>query len=224
MPSLLQRGACTSRRARRVAPAALVCAGVAAFHGAPRDAAAQSPTWEIAGAVGAGFRGERGHTLGGARFEGALRRVPGPATARSLTVEFGAAIAQITAHDGPTGDGPNVKENSAELFVRAERLFLSGNTWRVDGSLAPVISVSMGCTAGGSFARDQAGYGDTRCTNDFAKKATVRPGASARITAAARGPRVSAIAGVDATVGTVAAGNTVGMNVFIGFRAPLSTP
>ncbi|MEA3245279.1 MAG: hypothetical protein U9Q74_03890 [Gemmatimonadota bacterium] len=222
MPSPLQRGACAWGRARVAAAAGTIACAIACY-AVPESALAQSPTWEVAGAVGAGFRAERGHTLGGARLEGALRRVPTVAGMSGTTLAFGAAIAQITAHQGPTGDGPNIKENSAELFVRAERALFSGTAWRVDGSLAPVLSISMGCSAGGSFAGDQVGYGDAQCTNAFAKKANVRPGASARLTASARGPRVSAIGGVDATVGTVAAGNTVALSVFVGFRAPLSS-
>lgn len=222
MPSPLQRGA--SRRGRaRAAAVILTFAAIMALGLVPRAARSQSPTWELAGAVGAGFRSERDHTLGGARFEGALRRLPTAAGTSGTTLEFGAAVAQITARQGPTGDGPSVKENSAELFVRAERALLAGNAWRLDGSLAPVLSISMGCSAGGSFAGDKAGYGDAQCTNAFAKKANVRPGASARFTASARGPRVSAIGGVDVTVGTVAAGNSVALSVFVGFRAPLSS-
>lgn len=222
MQSRLQRGSRGPRRVR-VGVAVVALATSATTGLIPRTTGAQSPAWELAGAVGAGFRAERGHTLGGARFEGALRRVPAGGLTTGTTIEVGAAIAQITAHHGPTGNGPNVKENSVELFVRAERAFLSSGTWRLDGSLAPVLSISMGCSAGGSFAGDRLGYGDAECTNAFANKATVRPGASARLTASTHGRRASVIGGVDATVGTVAAGNTVALGVFVGFRAPLSS-
>lgn len=216
-PSRFTRGRSLTRRiAARIAFAPALCAAVAG------PAAAQTRTWELGGAIGAGFRAERGHTLGGARFEGSLRRVPSVSDTSGTTLEFGAALAQITAHQGPRGDGPNVKENSAELFVRFERPLFWGDAWRLDASLAPVLAIAMGCTAGGSFVNDTAGYGGAGCTNGFATSGTVRPGASARLTAAARGPRASVIAGVDASAGTVAAGNAIGLSVFIGFRALLS--
>jgi hypothetical protein len=183
-------------------------------------AAAQSPSnsWELSANVGAGFRSERGHLLGGARLGAALSK---PIGASERRFELGLGYAQITAHEGPTGDGANIKENSFELGAMGEWPLLTAGKARIAGAIGPVMAYSMGCTAGGSYAGDQAGYGDAPCTNDFAEKGNVRFGGTARATVEFRGDRASFVIGALTSAGTVAAGDAFAWGSFIGFRAPL---
>jgi hypothetical protein len=189
----------------------------------PRRAQGQGPPatahWDVAAAVGAGFRSERGHTIGGGRFEAAARH--GWGSSGETWFEFGGAVAQITAHEGADGNGANVKENSVELLARVDRRLLHRAAWSVDGSLGPVISIAAGCQGGGTFAADTAGGRGIRCTNDFANKGRVRPGAAARITSEIRGANAAFTAGVELAMGTVAAGDGIGAAAMIGFRARL---
>jgi hypothetical protein len=182
-------------------------------------AAAQAPStsWEVSGHVGAGFRVERGHTLGGARLGAALGK---PIGSNERRIELGLNYAQVTAHEGPTGDGANIKENSFELGAMGELPLFTAGPARFAGALGPVMSYSMGCTAGGSYADDR-GYGEAPCTNDFAEKGNVRFGGTARATVEFRGNRASFIVGALASAGTVAAGDSFAYGVFLGFRAPL---
>lgn len=181
-------------------------------------AQAPSTAWELSGNVGVALRAERGHTIGGARFGVALGKPLGGSARR---IEIGLGYAQITAHDGPTGDGANIKENSFELSGLAEWPLFSVGGARVAGAIGPVAALSMGCTAGGSGAGDYAGYGEAACTNGFAKKGNVRFGGTGRLTLEFRGDRASLIVGGLGSAGTIAAGSTVAYGALVGFRAAL---
>jgi hypothetical protein len=174
--------------------------------------------WELSGHVGAGFRSERGHLLGGARFAAALSK---PLGASERRFELGLGYAQITAHEGPTGDGANIKENSVESSVMLELPIVAAGKLRLAGALGPALAYSMGCTSGGSYAGDRAGYGNAPCTNAFAEKGKVRVGGNGRLAMELRGNRASLILGALGGVGTVAAGDSFAWGGFVGFRAPL---
>lgn len=178
--------------------------------------AAGPARWEVAAGVGAGFRSERGRTLVGVRLEGGVRRPLG--SAGDSWVEFGAGYAQVTAHLGAKGDGPDVKENSFEFVSRVERALVGNGAWRLTGAAGPVASVSSGCAAGGSSGTT---YGDASCTNDFAKKGNVRIGGAARLTSEWRGSKAAFVAGAELSAGTIAAGNAASLAIIVGFRAAL---
>ncbi len=182
-------------------------------------AAAQAPSshWEISGNVGAGFRKERGHLLGGARLGAALSKSIDGSERR---VEFGLGYAQLTAHEGPTGDGANVKENSIEMSVMGEWPLYAGGGAHISAALGPVLAYSVGCTHGGDFDADEIGYSGA-CTNEFARAGNVRVGGTARLTTEFRAARGSLIIGAIASAGTIAAGNALGLAGVIGFRAAL---
>jgi hypothetical protein len=204
-----------------IRPPVLLTAGLAlaasALGASALDAQSTSP-WELSANVGAGFRSERGRLIGGARLGAALGRPVGGGERR---IEIGLGYVQVTAHEGPTGDGANIKENSVELGAMGEWPLFSAGKARFAGALGPMVAYSMGCTAGGDYAGDNAGYGAAPCTNDFADKGTVRVGGNGRVTMEIRGARASLIVGALGGVGTVAAGDAFTWGGFVGFRAAL---
>jgi hypothetical protein len=182
-------------------------------------AAAQSGGWQLAASLGAGFRAERGHTIGGARLEAGLRRPVGAANRR---LELSLGLAQVTAHHGVTGDSGNVKENSVEAAALGELRVAgpaAGGRYNLTLAAGPVMAVSVGCTAGGSFAGDKLGYGGSACTNAFARAGSVRLGGMVRVANEVRFTNAALTVGAATFVNTIASGNTAGYAVFVGLRA-----
>lgn len=143
--------------------------------------------------------------------------------ADGTAIEPGVAVVQVTSRGGPFADGRNIKENSTEAFIRFGRTMFAGKALRLDGSLAPVVSASLGCAGGGTFQADTGGaYGAVQCRNSFARRSTIRPGLAVRLVIADGrvGHHLPLIAGLDASVGTVAAGRSAAIAIFAGFRAP----
>ncbi|MCC7196334.1 MAG: hypothetical protein IT356_12335 [Gemmatimonadaceae bacterium] len=177
--------------------------------------------WQASGIIGASARAEDGRALLGVRIEAGFRRVP---LADGIAIEPGVAVVQVTSRGGSFAGGRNIKENSTEAFIRFGRTVLAGNALRLDGSVAPVISASLGCAGGGTFQADTGGtYGTVQCRNSFARKSTIRPGLALRLVIADGSGRrhpLPLIAGLDASVGTVAAGRSAAITIFAGFRAP----
>src|SRR5437868_2741614 len=104
------------------------------------QASSNPSPWEISGNLGAEFRKERGHLIGGARLGAALSKPLGGGERR---IELGLGLAQVINHAGPTGNGDDVKENSVELTALGEWPLVAAGKVHLAGAIGPVVSVAF---------------------------------------------------------------------------------
>jgi hypothetical protein len=169
---------------------------------------------EVAGRLGGRVRFERGETLVGAGFEGAIAPRPHGAVRWELAL----ALAQMTAHLPVTGGHKNVRENSLELAARVERAIAGPSGRRIVGGLGVVLGTGLGCMGGGNYAADSGG-GPVACVNDFARRGALSLGGDARLVAELGGGGTRLTIGAGAAVHTTAAGPGVSPLLLVGFRS-----